>query len=50
MNQEKNFNLRAMRAEFVLTRSDVAKGHPQCYQDPYRIAVGPHQGQKTFTL
>ena len=33
MSQEKIFNLRAMGAEVVLTRSDVAKGHPQYYQD-----------------
>ena len=33
MSQEKIFNLRAMGAEVVLTRSDVAKGHPDYYQD-----------------
>ena len=33
MSREKIFNLRAMGAEVVLTRSDVAKGHPQYYQD-----------------
>jgi len=33
MSQEKIFNLRAMGAEVILTRSDVAKGHPQYYQD-----------------
>src|SRR5690606_7036872 len=33
MSQEKIFNLRAMGAEIVLTRSDVAKGHPEYYQD-----------------
>ncbi|MDE2090656.1 MAG: pyridoxal-phosphate dependent enzyme [Gammaproteobacteria bacterium] len=33
MSQEKIFNLRAMGAEVVLTRSDVAKGHPEYYQD-----------------
>ncbi len=33
MSQEKIFNLRAMGAEIVLTRSDVARGHPQYYQD-----------------
>jgi cystathionine beta-synthase len=33
MSQEKIFNLRAMGAEVVLTRSDVTKGHPEYYQD-----------------
>lgn len=33
MSQEKIFNLRAMGVEVVLTRSDVAKGHPEYYQD-----------------
>jgi cystathionine beta-synthase len=33
MSREKIFNLRAMGAEVVLTRSDVAKGHPEYYQD-----------------
>jgi len=33
MSREKIFNLRAMGAEVLLTRSDVAKGHPQYYQD-----------------
>ena len=33
MSQEKIFNLRAMGAEIVLTRSDVNKGHPEYYQD-----------------
>ena len=33
MSQEKIFNLRAMGAEVVLTRSDVQKGHPEYYQD-----------------
>ena len=33
MSQEKIFNLRAMGAEVVLTRSDVARGHPEYYQD-----------------
>ena len=33
MSQEKIFVLRAMGAEIVLTRSDVAKGHPDYYQD-----------------
>ena len=33
MSQEKIMNLRAMGAEVVLTRSDVAAGHPEYYQD-----------------
>jgi len=33
MSREKIFNLRAMGAEVVMTRSDVGKGHPQYYQD-----------------
>ncbi len=33
MSKEKIFNLKAMGADVVLTRSDVAKGHPQYYQD-----------------
>ena len=33
MSQEKIFNLRAMGAEVVLTRSDVVQGHPEYYQD-----------------
>jgi len=33
MSQEKIFNLRAMGAEVVLTRSDVERGHPEYYQD-----------------
>jgi cystathionine beta-synthase len=33
MSQEKIFNLRAMGAEVVLTRSDVGKGDPEYYQD-----------------
>jgi cystathionine beta-synthase len=33
MSQEKIFNLRAMGADVILTRSDVEKGHPEYYQD-----------------
>ena len=33
MSQEKIFNLRAMGAEIILTRSDVSRGHPEYYQD-----------------
>lgn len=40
MSQEKIFHLRAMGAEVRLTRSDVAKGHPEYYQDmAQRIAA-----------
>lgn len=43
MSQEKIFNLRAMGAEVVLTRSDVGKGHPEYYQDLGR-AIAQEQG------
>ena len=33
MSQEKIFQLKAMGAEVVMTRSDVTKGHPEYYQD-----------------
>src|SRR5438132_5292349 len=33
MSQEKVFHLRAIGAEIRMTRSDVAKGHPEYYQD-----------------
>jgi len=33
MSREKIFNLKAMGADVVLTRSDVPKGHPEHYQD-----------------
>jgi cystathionine beta-synthase len=33
MSQEKIFHLRALGAEVRMTRSDVAKGHPEYYQD-----------------
>jgi len=33
MSQEKIFNLQAMGAEVMLTRSDVGRGHPEYYQD-----------------
>jgi cystathionine beta-synthase len=33
MSREKISNLKAMGAEVVMTRSDVAKGHPEYYQD-----------------
>lgn len=33
MSREKVFNLQAMGAEVIMTRSDVTKGHPDYYQD-----------------
>ena len=33
MSREKIFNPKAMGAQVILTRSDVAKGHPDYYQD-----------------
>ncbi|WP_285446898.1 pyridoxal-phosphate dependent enzyme [Xanthomonas sp. fls2-241-TYG-148] len=33
MSREKIFNLKAMGVDVLLTRSDVAKGHPEYYQD-----------------
>lgn len=33
MSAEKVYNCRAMGAEVILTRSDVARGHPEYYQD-----------------
>src|SRR5215831_9473906 len=33
MSREKVFHLRALGAEVRMTRSDVAKGHPDYYQD-----------------
>jgi cystathionine beta-synthase len=33
MSQEKVFHLRALGAQVRMTRSDVAKGHPEYYQD-----------------
>ena len=33
MSQEKVFHLKALGAEVRMTRSDVAKGHPEHYQD-----------------
>jgi cystathionine beta-synthase len=43
MSQEKIMNLRALGAEVILTRSDVAKGHPEYYQDLGR-RVAAEQG------
>ncbi len=33
MSREKVFNVQAMGAEVIMTRSDVGKGHPEYYQD-----------------
>ncbi len=33
MSMEKEYNLRALGAEVIRTRSDVVKGHPEYYQD-----------------
>ncbi len=44
MSREKIFNLKAMGAEVVLTRSDVAKGHPDYYQDLAERIAGETPG------
>jgi cystathionine beta-synthase len=44
MSREKISNLKAMGAEVVLTRSDVAKGHPEYYQDMARRLAGEIEG------
>jgi cystathionine beta-synthase len=44
MSREKISNLKAMGAEVVLTRSDVAKGHPEYYQDLARRLAGEIDG------
>ncbi len=44
MSREKIFNLKAMGAEVVLTRSDVAKGHPDYYQDLAERIAGQTPG------
>jgi cystathionine beta-synthase len=44
MSREKIFNLKAMGAEVVLTRSDVAKGHPEYYQDMAERIAGETPG------
>ena len=33
MSREKVCHLKALGAEVVMTRSDVGRGHPRCYQD-----------------
>lgn len=40
MSREKISNLKAMGAEVVMTRSDVAKGHPDYYQDLAKRLAG----------
>ncbi len=40
MSTEKISNLKAMGAEVILTRSDVAKGHPEYYQDLAKRIAG----------
>ncbi len=44
MSREKIFNLKAMGAQVVLTRSDVAKGHPDYYQDLAKTIAGRSPG------
>ncbi|MEJ8568961.1 pyridoxal-phosphate dependent enzyme [Elongatibacter sediminis] len=44
MSREKISNLKAMGAEVVLTRSDVAKGHPEYYQDMARRLADEIEG------
>lgn len=44
MSREKIFNLKAMGAQVVLTRSDVAKGHPDYYQDMAARIAGETPG------
>ena len=44
MSDEKISHLRAMGAEVVLTRSDVAKGHPEYYQDVAERLASENKG------
>ena len=44
MSREKISNLKAMGAKVVLTRSDVAKGHPEYYQDLAQSMAGDIEG------
>jgi cystathionine beta-synthase len=44
MSREKISNLKAMGAEVVLTRSDIAKGHPDYYQDLARSLAEEMEG------
>ena len=43
MSQEKVFHLKALGAEVRMTRSDVAKGHPEHYQD-YAARIADETG------
>jgi len=49
MSREKIFNLKAMGAEVVLTRSDVGKGHPEYYQDWPRASPPRPRGRCSST-
>ena len=49
MSREKIFNLKAMGAEVVLTRSDVAKGHPDYYQDMAERIAAKRRGPISST-
>jgi cystathionine beta-synthase len=44
MSREKVFNVQAMGAEVILTRSDVQKGHPEYYQDMAERLAGERGG------
>jgi len=44
MSQEKIFHLRALGADVRMTRSDVAKGHPDYYQDLAQRLAGEVNG------
>ena len=44
MSREKVFNVQAMGAEVVMTRSDVQKGHPEYYQDLAERLAGERGG------
>jgi cystathionine beta-synthase len=44
MSREKISNLKAMGAKVILTRSDVAKGHPEYYQDLAQTVANDIEG------
>ncbi|MDN5863815.1 MAG: pyridoxal-phosphate dependent enzyme [Gammaproteobacteria bacterium] len=44
MSREKVFNVQAMGAEVMMTRSDVQKGHPEYYQDMAQRLAGERGG------
>lgn len=44
MSREKLYNLKAMGAEVIETRSDVQKGHPEYYQDLAQRIAAERQG------